>query len=553
MQESAGITRRGFLKGAALTSAAMAGSAALAGCASGEAHSSAADWAPESWDYECDILVVGYGGAGMWASLIGADECGQNVLVLEKAPMRGGGNSSFNNGEFCIIKDEEKMREYWHSLTRGVNDAPSDEIIDAWIAECLRNEEYAEKYGMEYEVNEQAIAGKIPEYWFLPGGEGSQVIADPPGFGMAVFELLDAKREELGVEVLFDCHDEHLIQNPETKEICGCYVTIGEEQKTVKARKGTIICTGGFEFNEEMKNKYLKCYPFKFEGWEWNTGDGITMCEEVGAKMWHMDMAGAMYGMWTRDPENDFLVLMMPQSQCYIYTDRLGKRWIDEMNIGTPHNGWHAFTHFNDNICDYDHCPSWCVFDQTCFEAGPMSTRQGDWFECGNFTTKLPDELRAWDGWSDDNQAEVDKGWIIKAESIEDLAAQMAEIDQWMDADTLKATVEQWNEFCEQGNDPEFHRDAATLLPLNNPPYYAYTVYPGSCSTLGGAKKNENGNVVDVFEEKPIPRLYGAGSFGNIHSHSYGITGGNVAENMIWGRISARHAASLEPWDSASK
>ena len=52
-----------------------------------------------------------------------------------------------------------------------------------------------------------------------------------------------------------------------------------------------------------------------------------------------------------------------------------------------------------------------------------------------------------------------------------------------------------------------------------------------------------------MFAERPIPRLYGAGSFGNIHSHTYGITGGNVAENMIWGRISARHAASLDAWD----
>nr|WP_281655054.1 FAD-binding protein [Eggerthella sinensis] len=85
--------------------------------------------------------------------------------------------------------------------------------------------------------------------------------------------------------------------------------------------------------------------------------------------------------------------------------------------------------------------------------------------------------------------------------------------------------------------------------PAEQPAFYAYTVYPGSCSTLGGAMKNEHGQVLDVFAEQPIPRLYGAGSFGNIHSHTYGITGGNVAENMIWGRISARHAAALDAWD----
>ncbi|WP_270297080.1 FAD-binding protein [Eggerthella sinensis] len=276
---------------------------------------------PKNWDYECDILVVGYGGAGMWASLIGADECGQSVLVLEKAPVRGGGNSSINNGEFAIINDAEGMRQYWHEMTQDV-DTPS-EVIDAWIEEGLRNCEYADKYDLEYDINEKAIAGTIPEYSFLPGGAGCQSIADPPGFGMASFEILDQKRKDLGVDVLFDCHDEHLIQNPTTKEIVGCTVTIGSEEKTVKARKGTILCTGGFEFNEDMKRKYLKCYPFKFEGWKYNTGDGIRMTEEVGGKLWHMGLAGAMYGMWTRDPENDFLVLMMPSDQTFIYTDRL--------------------------------------------------------------------------------------------------------------------------------------------------------------------------------------------------------------------------------------
>ena len=545
-----GVSRRSFLKGAGVAAAAVAGSAALAGCATGSTGAASGDWMPKSWDYECDLLVIGYGGAGMWASLIGADECGQEVIVLEKAPERGGGNSSINNGEWTIVEENEKDRfaKYIKAFTHGKTPEP---MIDAWVNECARNTEYADKYGMTYEVSEVALAGAIPEYYFLDDNayEGSCKLSSVDGFGMLSFHELDAQREKLGVQVVFDCHDERLIQNPDTKEIVGAYTMIGSEEKTVKARKGVILCTGGFEFNEDMKRKYLKCYPFKFEGWKYNTGDGIKMVEEVGGKLWHMGMAGAMYGMWTRDPENDFLILIMPPDQTFIYTDRLGKRWVDEMRIGSPHNGWHAFTHFNDEICDYDHCPSWCVFDQTLFEAGPMSTRQGDWFECGNFTTMLPDELRDWEGWSDDKQAEVDKGWIIKADTIEELAAKMKEIDKWMDVGTLKATIDTWNQVCENGEDPEFHRSPATLNPLNNPPFYAYTVYPGSCSTLGGAMKNEHGQVLDVFAERPIPRLYGAGSFGNIHSHTYGITGGNVAENMIWGRISARHAASLDAWD----
>ena len=99
--EQLGVSRRSFLKGAGLAAAAMAGTAALAGCANESAGgadtlANTGDWLPQTWDYECDLLVIGYGGAGMWASLIGADECGQQVLVLEKAPERGGGNSSIN-------------------------------------------------------------------------------------------------------------------------------------------------------------------------------------------------------------------------------------------------------------------------------------------------------------------------------------------------------------------------------------------------------------------------------------------------------------------------
>ena len=69
-KELGGLSRRSFLKGAGVAAAAVAGSAALAGCASGTGASQ--DWMPKSWDYECDLLVIGYGGAGMWASLIGA-------------------------------------------------------------------------------------------------------------------------------------------------------------------------------------------------------------------------------------------------------------------------------------------------------------------------------------------------------------------------------------------------------------------------------------------------------------------------------------------------
>lgn len=554
MEESkTGLSRRSFLKSAAVAGAATVGATALTACASGSEASSGAtasgDWLPESWDMETDVLVIGYGGAGMWASLIAADEGSSDVLVLEKAPIEGGGNSRINNGEWTIIDEDkaETYKDYIRTFTKGKTPDP---MIEAWVDECVRNTEYADKYDMTYSVSEEAIAGAIPEYAFLEERfDHSQKLASIDGFGMVSFHELDAERESLGVEVVFDCSDQRLIQNPTTKEIVGCYVNVSGEEKTVKANKGVVMACGGFEFNEELKDMYLKCNPFKFQGWRYNTGDGIKMVEDVGAKLWHMDMTISMYSMWTRDPENDFSILFFMPDFSYFTVNRLGKRYVNENNMGTPHNGWHTLLHFDDSIADYDRIPSWTVFDQSCFSAGKLSTSQGDWFECGNFTTDLPDELRSWEGWSEDNEAEVEKGWILKADTIEELGQKMKDFDHWMDIDTLKDTFEEYQGFCEQGRDERFDRLPETMVPLDEGPYYAVSVYPGSCSTLGGPMKNEFAQVLDTAQN-PIPRLYAAGSFGNFQSHTYGITGGNNAENQVWGRIAGRHAAGLEPWDS---
>ncbi len=547
-----GVSRRSFLKGAGVAAAAVAGAGALAGCASGESGAASGDWMPANWDYECDLLVIGYGGAGMWASLIGADECGQEVLVLEKAPVEGGGNSRINNGEWTIVEEDEKERfkEYIKAFTHGKTPEP---MIEAWVNECARNTEYADKYGMTYEVSEVALAGAIPEYYFLDDNayEGSCKLSSVDGFGMLSFHELDAKREELGVQVLFDCHDERLIQNPDTKEIVGAYATIGSEEKAVKARKGVIMTCGGFEFNEELKNEYLKCYPFKFEGWRFNTGDGIKMVEDVGAKLWHMDMVISTTAMWTRDPEYDFAIFASPQSDAYFNVNRLGKRFQNESKTGgTAHNGWHTLMSFDDSIADYDRIPVWTIFDQKGIDGGPMGTQQGGSFECGNYTTDLPDEIRAWDGWSDDNQVEIERGWVLKGDTLEDLANKIIEFDDKMVYDNLKATFDEYQGFCDAGKDARFDRELSAENKLSESgPYYAISIYPGSCSTLGGPKKNEFAQVEDPAGNV-IPRLYAAGCFGNFQAYTYGITGGNNSENMVWGRIAGRHCAQLESWDA---
>lgn len=550
------LTRRKFVAGAAAASAVTA--AATAGIPAAQAE--AASWLPDSWDYECDVLVIGYGGAGLWACLTAYDETDSEVLVLEKAPVRGGGSSSINMGEYAWVDDPEAAARYIEGFTKG--HTPAD-MARAWAEEAYYNLDYCDYWGIYTEVKKGSNASggtSSCEYPQFEGSEAMHVCAfgDPSEGGNAGWRALDQVRRDLGIEVVFGCHDEELIQNPETREIVGCYTLIGDdaEPKAVKARKGVIITTGGFEYNEELQEKYLKCYPsIGFYGWPFNTGDGIGMVEHVGAQLWNMNMVCGSYCAFFRNSDYPYGFWCLPSGNGFIMVDQKGNRWWSEDQFMNPHVGFTNFLHFDNDLVAWDRCPTWYVFDQTVIDAGPIGQLAGGIMATPAGMTKIgmglddvPDECFHFPGWSEDNSVEIANGMIISGDTVEELCAKMAEVDAAPDAAALKATLERYNGYCADGFDPELGRAPETLQAIQmDGPFYAYAVYPGGNNTMGGAKKNVNAQVLDI-DDQVIPRLYAAGSFGNFQAHAYGITGGNNAENMVWGRIAGRHCGGLEPW-----
>jgi succinate dehydrogenase/fumarate reductase flavoprotein subunit len=561
------LSRRDFLKGAAVTTIGVSGAAgvaSLAGCTD-QKGGSQADWLPKSWDYETDVLVIGYGGAGLWSALTAKDEGASDVLVLEKAPVRGGGNSSINMGEFTWIDDPDEGEKYIRNFSHGLT---NDKIARAFAEECEKNIDYAEKWGLEPTIQPGSAASDFTagcEYPFLEGAKAMHVCAISQTNGVGGWKVLDAARADLGIEIVFSCHDEELIQDPETNEIVGVYTLIGDDtkKKAVKARKGVILTLGGFEFNEDLQAQYLKCYPMRgMAGWPFNTGDGISMVQKVGAQLWNMGGIISTCTAWYPENEQPYGLDSSCKADNYLWVDRLGHRWIDETVWLNPHNGWHAFMQFNDStLADFERIPTWCIMDQNVIDAGPIGPTKGElaygFFNMAMYMTDLPDEVGAYRGWSPDNSYEIEHGWLKKGDTIEALVDEMnkamQELNgfQWIGLDPaeVKKSIEQYNAQCAAGKGDEFGRLPETMRPVERGPFYAYQIYPGSCSTLGGAKKNENAQVLDL-DDQVIPRLYAAGCFGNMARHTYGVSGGNNAENMVWGRIAARHCCGLDPWDT---
>ena len=149
--------------------------------------------------------------------------------------------------------------------------------------------------------------------------------------------------------------------------------------------------------------------------------------------------------------------------------------------------------------------------------------------------------------WRSDNKAEIEKGCILKSDTIEglcDLIMKDAVDDDFnFSLETLMASYTKYNSQCASGEEDEFGRPATHLTALDTAPYYAMRSVPASYTTSGGPVKNEKGQILNVKGEV-IPRLYEAGVLGSTSNHVYSLFGQNWQEIMPLGRISDRNAAA---------
>lgn len=178
---------------------------------------------------------------------------------------------------------------------------------------------------------------------------------------------------------------------------------------------------------------------------------------------------------------------------------------------------------------DYPRIPSFLICDENGRKLYPLGR-----------PTSNDEGLRL--EWSDDNMREIEAGIIKRADTIQELAALLG-----LDAEAVNASVARWNSSCEAGSDAEFGRPAGSMTPIDTPPFYGAPVWPVVSNTQGGPIRDDRQRVINVMG-KPIDRLYAVGELGSAFGHLY-MSGGNIAECFISGRIAGPDAAGLAPWD----
>ncbi|MFJ5550928.1 3-oxosteroid 1-dehydrogenase [Streptomyces sp. NPDC093225] len=348
----------------------------------------------------------------------------------------------------------------------------------------------------------------------------------PLTMGQALAAGLRAGLMRAGVPVWLDTPLADLVQDA-SGAVTGVVVEQGGVRGVVRARRGVVVGSGGFEHNASMRAQYQQ-QPI---GTEWtvgareNTGDGIRAGQRAGAALALME--DAWWGPAIPLPGEPYFCLAERTLPGGLVVNQAGARFVNE---AAPYSDVVHVMYEKDR--SGGHIPAWLIVDQ--------NYRNRYLFKDVAPTFAFPDSWYA-------------SGAVRKAWNLDALAQQIG-----VPAAALKASVNRFNGQAWSGTDPDQHRgDSAydhyytdpavcpnsCLAPLWLPPYYAFKIVPGDLGTKGGMVTDARARVLRA-DGSVIRGLYAAGNASAaVMGHSYAGAGSTIGPAMTFGYVAANDIA----------
>lgn len=536
MSESSSISRRNFIAAAGLASLGAVG---LAACApqgnssdDGALASTAGSGAPSEWTYETDICVVGAGGAGLVAACR-AKELGSEVILLEKMD-RVGGDTALSSqtaqgfwtghteeADTVECYKEDLLASHWATEKGqlGIELPTKTPLTDAWLANCDDMYNWTQDLGMDWQGHVTPCKAWYPQ----PQWDRYDARAWVPGNG-SIISVMQKAADDFGVDIKTGTAAISLIVD-ETGRVTGLYALEDETPVSIKTNKGVLLACGGFNANRAMMAKYLPIQGAGFcGGSNGNTGDGQVMAAAIGGKLVDMDLsthwmvydsaadttfylaACSAYGgnNETHPESSDYPFILVNYNGERYGAETMGYKYVGHYTSSQPyHMGYMVFD-------SGDICNAWF---NSCLAAFGV------------------DEVGSGAGYGD-----LSKMRIAEGETLEELARMIQ-----VDAEALKATVERYNGFVDNGVDEDFDRSMRNVSRLETGPFRAVRMQPRHYTTYGGVAIDADGHVLDMSDQ-PIPGLYAAGTVCGSPVEQEGIYyQGGVGISMVQGFYMAKN------------
>ncbi|WP_024801008.1 FAD-dependent oxidoreductase [Nocardia sp. BMG51109] len=474
-----------------------------------------------AWDFEADVVIAGYGVAGASAA-IEAARAGADVLVLERTG--GWGGAASQAGGFIYLGGGTALQR-----ALGFEDTPEnmEKFMVAALGPGVDKEKIHDYCQGSVEHFDWLVAQGVPfkeEFWGEPGwepphdeglmysgGENAAPFKDtiPPaprghvpqmsnkrtgakGGGYMLMKPLTDVAESLGVRAEYDLRIQQLVVDDDER-VVGIVAKRYGKQVTVRARRGVVLATGSFAYQQQMIESFApRLIGRPGAAIEEHDGIGIRVAQALGADLAHMDATEVAFFL---DPQRAARgILVNGRGQRYVaedtYPGRLGQATLLQQ----------------DN-------QAFLVLDEEGLEAADATDTSTPFFR-------------------------QQPTWV--AESVEELETEMG-----LPAGTLQTTVEVYNRHAKDGVDPLLGKKPEWVRPVNAP-LAGYDLRGMTAGfTLGGLRTDLDARVLHV-SGAPIAGLYAAGrATSGVCAGGY-ASGCSLGDGSFYGRRAGRAAATGE-------
>ena len=292
-----------------------------------------------------------------------------------------------------------------------------------------------------------------------------------------------------------------------------------------------VIATGGFEWDAEMRQTFLRGPVTAPASPPTASGGGLKLAMAAGAKLGNMTSAWWAPTLvtpdapWASGEQRAQIILIERTVPHSIMVNRSARRFCNEAANYSALGG--VFHQFDPANYDYLNLPAYLIFDAQYAARYPLGTRQPG--------QPIPD-------------------WVMRADTLEALAQQIG-----LEGGALTDTVARFNVHADAGHDPDFGRGtsaydhfygdrsrsgaAVTLGAIREAPFYAVEIHSGLLGTNGGPRTDGQAHILG-HDGAPIPGLLGAGNAiacptGGIYAGAGGTLGPALTLGYLAGRAAA--------------
>jgi len=525
------------------------------------------------WDDECDIVIVGFGGAGAACALEALDR-GGSVIAVDR--FEGGGSTAFSGGTVYaggtrhqhgagFADTAEEMLNYL--LAEG--SAATEQTLRAFCEQSAGNLEWLERHGVPFGGNPYLGKTAYPPdgHWlFFSGNEmlpayRQRAVPAPrghrtavPGFGGEVLFarlrdaalargvrllrhapvrrlIVDGGGRVIGIEAsrlpehlwkrhnaLFAAVKPMMPFNGEKAEraiMQAAELEKAGEPARIRARAGVVLATGSFIYNRAMVARHREVVARNYAaqlriGSMGCDGSGIELGQSAGGKTALMDQ---LYLGRPISPPEAFVQGLLVNAEGRRFVNEDAYQSVFGERISRQPGGGRA----------------WLVVDRTVFWTG---MKQALFPGKGMFLQ-----------WGAPALVNVLLGGTRRAKTLRKLARKCG-----MNADNLESTVEAFAACAAEGKPDPLGKSPDKMRAFGAGPFYAINCSldnrfgPAFASTSGGLLVDEGTGGVLGRDSRVIPGLYAAGRAAVGVASIAQASGVSLADNIFSGRRAARSA-----------